>query len=327
VAGDLVEQLDRGDQRALPRLLTLVENDDPRGLAALEQLYPRTGRAHVVGITGPPGSGKSTLVAALVAGLRKRSERVAVLAIDPSSPVSGGAVLGDRIRMMERHADPGVFVRSMAARGRLGGLAPTAARAVHLLDAAGYSTILVETVGTGQDGISVADLAHTVAVVQVPGLGDGVQSIKAGLLEIGDLLVVNKLDLPGAREVVRLLRLDVAAQHQPDGWDTPVVGVSATSGDGIEDVLEAIEAHHRHLKATAGWGDRTRRAAVAEILGGVRQELDRRFREVGSSDDLGTLVADVANRRSSPEMAIAALLDRLGGALGGGDPVGDQRRG
>lgn len=329
MAADLIERLDAGDPRALPRLLTLLENDDPRGLVALERLFLRTGQAHVVGITGPPGGGKSTLVSALVTGLRERGERVAVLAIDPSSPITGGAVLGDRIRMMDRHADPGVFVRSMAARGRLGGLAPAAARAVHLLDAAGFPTILVETVGTGQDGIDVATLAHTVAVVQVPGLGDGVQSIKAGQLEIGDVLVVNKADLPGAREVVRLLRQDVAGRQRADGWDVPVVGVSATRGEGIGDVLAAIDAHAALLRTSGGWMERNRKAAVAEVLGGVRAALERRLGAVDGDGDgaLGALVDDVANRRCSPERAIAEVLERLAGAPRGGDAVGDEPRG
>lgn len=321
---DLVDRLDRGDPRALPRLLTLVENGDPRGLVALERLYPRGGHAHVVGITGPPGSGKSTLVAAIVATLRTSGERVAVLAIDPSSPISGGAVLGDRIRMMERHADPGLFVRSMAARGRLGGLAPAAARAVHLLDAAGFPTVLVETVGTGQDGIDVANLAHTVVVVQVPGLGDGVQSIKAGQLEIGDVLVVNKSDLPGAREVTRLLRQDVGERRRADGWDVPVVAASATRPEGIEEVVAAIEAHAAHLRSTGGWSKRTWERAIAEVLAGVRAGLERRLRSVEGRDELAGLLGDVADRRRSPDRAIAEMLERLAGASRNGDPVGDE---
>ena len=321
---DLVDRLDEGDPRALPRLLTLVENDDPRGFVALERLYPRSGRAHVVGVTGPPGSGKSTLAAALAGALRERGERVAVLAIDPSSPFSGGAVLGDRIRMMERHADPDHFVRSMAARGQLGGLAPAAARAVHVLDAAGFPTILVETVGTGQDGIDVATLAHTVVVVQVPGLGDGVQAIKAGQLEIGDVVVVNKSDLPGARQVLRLLRQDVGERRRSDGWPVPILAASGTRLEGIEEVLAAIQAHGAHLRCSDGWFDQVRKQAVGEVLAGVRAELERRLQAAGEPDGLAALIEDVAHRRRSPERAIADLVRRLPGPSGDGRSVGDE---
>ena len=195
---DLVTRLGGSDPRVLPRLATLIENEDPRGLEVLEAIYPLTGKAHVVGITGPPGTGKSTLIAALVRQFRHSGQQVAVIAVDPSSPLTGGAVLGDRVRMMDHHADPGVFVRSMASRGRQGGLAWSTAELVHLLDAAGYPIILVETVGTGQDGIDIAALAQTTIVVEAPGLGDSVQAIKSGLLEIADIVVVNKSDQPGA---------------------------------------------------------------------------------------------------------------------------------
>ena len=184
----------QSDPRALPRLATLVENEHPSGQAALQALYPGTGHAHIVGITGPPGAGKSSLIAALIGEVRATGRQIAVIAVDPSSTVSGGAVLGDRIRMMERYADSGVFVRSMASRGRQGGLAWTTANLVHLLDAAGYPLIVIETVGTGQDGTDIASLADTVVVVEAPGLGDGVQAIKSGLLEVGDIVVVNKAD-------------------------------------------------------------------------------------------------------------------------------------
>ncbi|HYO29096.1 MAG TPA: methylmalonyl Co-A mutase-associated GTPase MeaB [Thermomicrobiales bacterium] len=321
---DLVDRLDKGDPRALPRLLTLVENNDPRGVDALERLYPRSGRAHVVGVTGPPGSGKSTLTAALVAALREQGERVAVLAIDPSSPISGGAVLGDRIRMMERHGDPDLFVRSMAARGQRGGLAPAAARAVHVLDAAGFPTIVVETVGTGQDGIDVASLAHTVVVVQVPGLGDGVQAIKAGQLEIGDVLVVNKSDLPGAGQVLRLLRQDVGERRRPDGWNVPVLAASGTRSEGIEEVLSALRAHAVHLRSSNGWSLRVRERAVAEVLAGVRAEFERRLRLAREQDGLAVLIDDVANRRRSPERAIADVVSRLPGPPADGRSVGDE---
>lgn len=325
-AETLVARLDVGDRRALPRLLTLIENRDPVGIAALDLLYPRTGRAHVVGITGPPGSGKSSLVAALVEAIRASGRRVAVVAIDPSSPVSGGAVLGDRIRMMALHADPGVFVRSMASRGRVGGLAPAAAGIVHALDAAGFPIVLLETVGTGQDGIDVAALAHTVVVVQVPGLGDGVQAIKAGQLEIGDVLAVNKADLPGAEDVLRAMRQTAEATRRPDGWRIPVRKVSAATGDGIDPLLAAIDAHADHLRAGDGWDRRQTIAAQAEVLSGLRSALERRLAHVAGDDMLAALVASVANRETAPDAAIAALLGLLDGqrATGSRGPIGDQ---
>jgi LAO/AO transport system kinase len=323
----LIDRLDAGDPRALPRLLTLIENRDQAGLAALDVLYPRGGHAHVVGITGPPGSGKSTLVAALIAEIRASGRTVAVLAIDPSSPVTGGAVLGDRIRMMDLHADPGVFIRSMASRGRVGGLAPAAAGAVAALDAAGYPIILVETVGTGQDGIDIVTLAQTVAVVQVPGLGDGVQAIKAGQLEIGDLLVVNKRDLPGAEELVRLLRQS-AEDLGTDGWDVPVLPVSASTGDGIPALLDAIDRHREHLQATGEGARRSASAASAAVMTGLRAAIERRI-AAGSSDTMARLLEEVAARRISPDSAVAGLLAALDSAagIGGSDPIGNQRRG
>ncbi|MFM9107878.1 MAG: methylmalonyl Co-A mutase-associated GTPase MeaB [Chloroflexota bacterium] len=321
----LLDRLDAGDPRALPRLLTLIENRDPAGLEALDALYPRAGRAHVVGVTGPPGSGKSTLVAALAGAVRASGRSVAVLAIDPSSPVSGGAVLGDRIRMMDMHADPGVFIRSMASRGRVGGLAPAAAGAVAALDAAGFPIILVETVGTGQDGIDIVTLAQTVVVVQVPGLGDGVQAIKAGQLEIGDVLAVNKADLPGAETLARLLRQS-AEDLGPEGWSVPVLPVSAASGDGVPGLLEAIDRHRDYLVSSGEGGRRAAAAASAAVMSGLRAAIERRV-AAGSSAALAHLLAEVTARRMSPDSAVSGLLAALDRAPGGGDPVGDHRGG
>ncbi|MGI9254056.1 MAG: methylmalonyl Co-A mutase-associated GTPase MeaB [Thermomicrobiales bacterium] len=321
----LLERFGSGDPRALPRLLTLIENRDPAGIAALDVLYPRGGNAHIVGITGPPGSGKSTLVAALVSAIRASSRSVAVLAIDPSSPVTGGAVLGDRIRMMDLHADPGVFIRSMASRGRVGGLAPAAAGAVAALDAAGFPIILVETVGTGQDGIDIVTLAQTVIVVQVPGLGDGVQAIKAGQLEVGDLLVVNKADLAGSAELVRLLRQS-AEDLGTEGWDVPVLPVTATSGEGISQVLETIDRHRAYLVESREGVRRSVAAANAAVMSGLRAAIERRI-SAGQSEAVTAMLAQVAGRERSPDSAVAALLALLDASPRGGDPVGDQRGG
>lgn len=308
----LVDRFLAGDERALARLATLVEAGHPVGEAALARLYPTTGRAHVVGITGPPGAGKSTLVNALIGAVRTGGRRVAVVAVDPSSPVAGGAVLGDRIRMTERHADAGVFVRSMASRGRLGGLAGATASVVHLLDAAGFPIVLVETVGAGQDGIDIATLAQTVVVLQVPGLGDGVQAIKAGLLEVGDVLVVNKADLGGAAEQARLLRMLTVGAAAETAWQVPVISTVAATGEGIDDLLGRIDAHLTHLRVSGEWQTRLRAAAEGEILDRLRTELDRQLAKAPDRlPELSGLIDDVANRRALPGAAAADLLARL----------------
>lgn len=316
---DLVEQLDAGNPRALPRLLSLVERRDPAGLAALAELYPRSGKALVVGITGPPGAGKSTLVSAIAKAGRASGMRVAILAIDPSSPISGGAVLGDRIRMMDLHDDPGVFIRSVASKGRTGGLAPTAAAMVHCLDAAGFPLILLETVGAGQDSIDIDVLARTVVVVQAPGFGDGVQAIKAGILEIGDILVVNKSDLPGAQEVSRMLRGSID-HAKPGGWEVPVLLTNAATGEGVAELLEAINAHGAWMVESGQLGDRLTTAARAEVLDGLRDELERRL-TAATAHALNGVITDVAARRMTPELAVETMLAALPG-LGGAS--GDQ---
>jgi LAO/AO transport system kinase len=311
-ADDILLRLQGSDRRALPRLATLVENEDPRGLEALDALFPLTGRAHVVGVTGPPGVGKSTLVAALLGSIRAASRRVAVLAVDPSSPISGGAVLGDRVRMMDRHADDGVFVRSMASRGRQGGIAWATAGLVHLLDAVGYPLILVETVGTGQDGTDIASLADTVVVVEAPGLGDGVQAIKSGLLEVGDIIAVNKADQPGAEDAQRLLRASFDLAHPHLGRVAPVLPTVAVTGSGTSELLAAIDDHDVWLGESGQRVERRERGARAEVLAGLRAVLDRRL-AVGptQSPELASLVARVARREMSPRHAVTVLATAL----------------
>lgn len=310
----LIDRFLAGDRRALARLATLIEVGDPVGDAALSRVYPATGKAHIVGVTGPPGAGKSTLVDALIGAVRDSGRRVAVVAVDPSSPISGGAVLGDRVRMGRWHADDGVFVRSMASRGRLGGLAAATAGVVHLLDAAGFPLILVETVGAGQDGVEIASLAQTTVVVQVPGLGDGVQAIKAGLLEIGDILVVNKADEPGAAEQVRLLRDLTTSGADAAGWRVPVLPTVAATGDGVDVLLDHLDAHLALLRAGGGWELRLRSAAEAEVLGRLRAVLERRLAVSPEGVlELSGLLTAVAERRATPGEVVARLVDRLGG--------------
>lgn len=312
---DVTEILDRlqRDPRALPRLATLVENGHPSGEAALEALYPLTGRAHIVGITGPPGAGKSSLIAALIGEIRASDREVAVIAVDPSSTVSGGAVLGDRIRMMERHADPGVFVRSMASRGRQGGLAWTTANLTHLLDAAGYPLVIIETVGAGQDGTDIAALADTVVVVEAPGLGDGVQAIKSGLLELGDIVVVNKADTAGAEDALRTLRAAFEYGHPRNERRVPVFGTDAVSGRGVDRLLAELDKHRSWLAESGELAQRRQAAARAEILAGVRQALDRQLAtQSGDASGVRDVVRQVAARELVPQRAVERLVRQIG---------------
>jgi LAO/AO transport system kinase len=322
-ASDVLLRLQGSDRRALPRLATLIENGDRDALEVLDALFPLSGQAHVVGVTGPPGAGKSTLVAALLGHIRARGRRVAVVAVDPSSPLSGGAVLGDRIRMMNRHKDEGVFVRSMASRGRQGGLAWATAGLVHLLDAVGYPLILIETVGTGQDGTDIASLADTVVVVEAPGLGDGVQAIKSGLLEVGDIVVINKADQPGAEDAQRLIRSAFDLAHPSHGRPVPILPTVAITESGIAELLAAVDDHDTWLSESSQRTVRRERGARAEVLSGLRAVLDRRL-EYGParSPELAALIARVARRDLSPRRAVKALSAALESPAGGGT-IGD----
>ena len=238
----------RGDQLAGARLIRLLEEGDSAGIEVLKSLYAHTGKAFVMGLTGPPGSGKSTLVNGIISEVRRRNMKIAVLAIDPSSPISGGALLGDRIRMRRHTEDDGVFIRSMATRGHLGGLTKTTREAVLVFDAMGYDVILIETVGVGQDEVEIAHFAHSTAVVSLPGMGDDIQVMKAGLLEIGDIFVVNKADRPGADEVFEQLRvmLDMGSRT-PGQWSAPVIKTVASKGRGVVELVDAFWQHRRFL--------------------------------------------------------------------------------
>ena len=267
-----------GDSRALGRLVSLVENEAPELRRVMKVIAPLTGNARVVGLTGSPGVGKSTVTSALVRAYRAAGLRVGVLAVDPSSPFSGGALLGDRVRMQDHATDEQVFIRSMASRGHLGGLAWATPQALRILDAAGFDIVLVETVGVGQAEVEIASLADTALVVVAPGLGDSIQAAKAGILEIADLFVVNKSDRPGAQEVVRDLRTMLAmARYGGDQWKPPIVSTTAATGEGIADLAAAIDKHRDWLDGTGSSTDRRLGRAREEIsaiaLGELRQRM------------------------------------------------------
>lgn len=306
-AADLAAQVLAGSHQAAARLISLVENGEREGLAALRALYPHTGRAHSVGITGPPGAGKSTLVDAFTRRLRDEGSTVGIVAIDPTSPFTGGAVLGDRVRMQDHAADPGVFVRSMATRGALGGLAPATADVTHILDALGCAVILIETVGAGQGEVDVAAAADTVIVVTVPGLGDTVQTLKAGIMEIGDLFVVNKADRPEADRTVTGIKMMLGLAPERD-WRPPVLKTVAVSGEGVEEVLLAVRAHHAHLETSGGLRQRRRERLRREVLRAVeeriRAEVLARTRQGGLFDEV---LAEVADGRLDPHSAADRL--------------------
>ena len=308
MTGDLLARAREGDKRALARILSAVENDEPRAADILRELYPKTGRARIVGVTGPPGGGKSTLVNRLAGAYREQGERVAIVAVDPSSPFSGGALLGDRIRMQERALDEGLFIRSMASRGHAGGLARTTARVVNVLDAIGYSVVLVETVGVGQEEVDVVRVVDTVCLVTVPGLGDDIQAIKAGVLEIADILVVNKADRPGADETARDLAQMLTLGKLRTEWKPPILRTVAATGEGVPDLVSAI-ARHAMWAGESGERDRRRRdAARSEVESLLRDGLVRRLRDRVGEDRVERAVARVADRAIDPYAAVDELL-------------------
>jgi LAO/AO transport system kinase len=308
-SGDLLTRARSGHKRSIARLLTIVENDDPGAADAMRSLYPETGRAQIVGVTGPPGGGKSTLVNRLAAAFRENASRVAVVAVDPSSPFSGGAILGDRIRMRERFLDEGTFIRSMASRGHSGGLARATVRVVNVLDALGTDVVLVETVGVGQEEVDVIRVADTVCLVTVPGLGDDIQAIKAGILEIADVLVVNKADRPGADETARdLAQMLSLAKDRP--WKTPIIRASAQTGDGLPQLLDAIAKHRAWSLSSGERAERRRAAARAEVEALLREALLRDLEGRVGASRVDAAVARVAERSIDPYSAVEELLRR-----------------
>ncbi len=313
-AAELARAVVEGRGRAIGRAISEVERDSGAVPEILRLLFPRTGRARILGVTGPPGAGKSTLVQRLAQAYRKQGRTVGIVAVDPSSPFTGGAILGDRIRMAEIYTDPGVFIRSMATRGALGGLARATSDAVDVLDAGGFETILVETVGVGQDEVDVVRAADTVAVVLVPGLGDDIQAIKAGILEIADVFIVNKAEREGAdRAAAELaMMLDLSPGK---AWRPPIVRTTAPSGAGVPEVLRALSAHGEHLAAT-GEGLRRRAIRARSRLLALLEERFRRAVEARAPEQGGLeqAVAAVLARRDDPYTAAGRLFDALVGA-------------
>ena len=305
----LRERLLGGSERALARAMTLIEAGAPEGQALLTSVRDRTGRAAVVGITGSPGAGKSTLTDGLIAAARARGRRVGVVAIDPTSPFSGGAILGDRIRMTRWHSDAGVFIRSMATRGQLGGLAAATLQVVALLDAAGFDSIFVETVGVGQSEVDVVQAADTTVVVLTPGQGDGVQAFKAGIMEIADVFCINKYDHPGADRLRREIRAALELGGRSSGWEPPIVGTVASRGEGVEELLERLDAHRDFLGRSGHIDGARRRRVRAEVAAVLGERLRRALAERETE-----AVDAVLSGRASPGEVVDALLARLSGA-------------
>ena len=306
----LVEQARAGQARAIGRLVTLVEEGSPQLREVMSALAPHLGRAHVIGITGAPGVGKSTSTNALVRAWRGQGKRVAVLAVDPSSPYSGGALLGDRVRMSDHATDKDVFIRSMASRGHLGGLAWAAPQAVRVLDAAGFDVVLLETVGVGQSEVEVAGAADTTVVLLAPGMGDGIQAAKAGILEVGDLYVVNKADRPEAASVRRDLRSMLALTERRDrDWRPPVLLMSAQDGTGVQEVTQALGDHLVHARESGELERRRLGRARAEVEALAMDTLRRTWEGLGGDGRLDHLAARVATGAMDPYAAADALLD------------------
>ena len=308
----LAERLISGDKRALARAISLVENRDPEGDRLVAELFPRTGGARIVGITGPPGVGKSTLIGAICARLRDSDRQVGVLSIDPSSPFTQGAVLGDRIRLSEHFLDPGIFIRSMATRGSLGGLAEAALQAALLMDASGKDDVLLETVGVGQGEIDVVDHADTIVLALMPGSGDSIQALKAGVMEIPDVIVVNKCEHPLADTMVREVR-SVLALGPERSWRVPVVRTEATKGEGISELVETIDGHRRHIEEEGTLSERRARNLRAEVLGIAAARLRRELEERARKDpEWAGLLDSVVRREIDPATAARKLLEHAG---------------
>jgi GTPase len=309
-AAELAERLLAGDKRALARAISLVENDDPEGWALVREVYPHTGKAAIVGFTGPPGVGKSTLIGGIVKNARERERDIAVLSIDPSSPFTKGALLGDRIRLADHFLDPGVFIRSMASRGSLGGLSEATLQAALLMDASGKDEVLLETVGVGQAEVDIIDHADTVVLVLMPGSGDSIQALKAGVMEIPDVIVVNKADHPLTDTMVREIR-SVLSLGPAASWKVPIVQTEANKGIGVDEVVEKVTEHREHIKAEGTLEERRRRNLMNEVLELATVRMRRRLEETVKEDpEVNELLQEVVTRKLDPASAAAKLLER-----------------
>ena len=326
---NLADSVLNGDRLALARVLTQIENDTQDGRAALAALFPNTGKAHLVGVTGAPGTGKSSLVNQLALHYRKQNKRVAIVAVDPSSPFTGGAVLGDRVRMRDLSGDSGVFIRSMATRGSLGGLAQATAGMVQVFDAAGFEIVMIETVGAGQSEVDIARLAHTTLVVEAPGLGDDIQAIKAGILEIADILVVNKADRPGVENTVKALKSMLELAHPTQRvfshhgkymsvapevkdaalWIPPIQRTISLDGTGIPGLAEQIAIHAEHLRVSGDWAARERARLESETEAFLQETLMSQFRQNVPESKYDEVMKLVYQRNLSPWEAVKLLLN------------------
>lgn len=311
--GTLAERLLDGDRRALARAITLIENDDPAGWELVREIYPHTGKARVTGFTGPPGVGKSTLVGALSGELRKENRDVAVLAIDPSSPFTQGALLGDRIRLSEHFLDRRIFIRSMASRGALGGLSETALQAALLMDASGKDDVLIETVGVGQGEIDIVDHADTIVLALMPGSGDSIQALKAGVMEIPDIIVVNKSDHPMTDTMIREVRGALELGHVQEGWRVPILRTEAVRGEGVDELAAKIVEHRAFIESEGTLAARRARNLRSEVLGIATARLRRKL-EAAIEDDprVAELLSRVVSRELDPASAAAELLEGEG---------------
>ena len=312
-AADLADRLLAGDKRALARAISLVENDDSEGWALVREVYPKTGRASMVGFTGPPGVGKSTLIGRLVEHARACEREVAVLSIDPSSPFTHGALLGDRIRLTDHFLDPGVYIRSMASRGSLGGLSEATLQAALLMDASGKDDVFLETVGVGQAEVDIIDHADTVVLVLMPGSGDSIQALKAGVMEIPDVIAVNKADHPLTDTMVREIR-GVLSLGPQGGWRVPIIKTEASRGEGVEELAEKMGEHREFIDSEGKLAERRRRNLMNEVVALAAGRLRRRLEaQVRDDPSVQELLDEVVSRRLDPASAAAKLLEREGG--------------
>ncbi len=308
----LLQDLLNGDTRALSRVITRVENRSADSLEMLRQLFPRTGKSQIIGLTGSPGSGKSTLVDRIAVEFRKKNNTVGIIAIDPSSPFTGGAILGDRIRMQTLGVDPGIYIRSMATRGHLGGLAAATADVAAVLEAAGKDPVIIETVGVGQDEIDIVKLAEISIVVLVPGMGDDVQALKAGIMEIGDIFVINKCDRPGVEKMERAILGMLSLAHPRDGWQPPIVKTTATKGEGVADLLQAIEKYYVFFQNSLSRSRKKQEAERQRLIALLEERLvNTAVEQIFPDGELNNLITAIAERRQDPYSVVEQIIRNL----------------